>query len=74
MKKITISEQTAYASITALRQWNKNLDTVIEEYENKEGFYSCIESAKKFKVLVKHAFDELQKETGDRTPLETRGN
>ncbi len=66
-----ITKETALTSITALRHFNKKLDDDLKElYEDPSNYASSIESVKKFKSLVKNAYDELQDLTGDKTPLE----
>jgi hypothetical protein len=72
MNGYNISRETALASITALRHFNQKLNDDLKEIENKQGYQSSIDSIKRFKLIVKMAYDELQKLTGDSTPLELR--
>jgi len=67
-----ISQSTALASITALRNWNKVLEQQKKDYEKQPGFSSHVASVEQFQELSKKAFDELQKGTGDETPWEVK--
>jgi len=67
-KKYLISKNSAVASITALRNFNAQLENQAKEYATKPGYGSHIQSIRRFQKLAKDAFDELQKMTGDKTP------
>ncbi len=73
IKEYAISRETAIVSLTALRNFYASLDETIEVLENSNGHHSAsIESAENFKQIAKNGYTELQKKTGDRTPLEIR--
>jgi len=72
MEGYIISRKTAIASITALRHFNHKLQQEYHKYM-KNMNVSSAESVMNFQKQVKDAYNELQKVTGDTTPLELRG-
>lgn len=67
---VEVSFKTAISSITALRHFNKKLQDDKELFEQEEGYSSSVERCDAFIEKVKKAYSELQKQTGDKTPLD----
>jgi hypothetical protein len=77
MKEYNVSRKTAITAITALRHYNKILEHELEiatlmNEADVGNYQSIVESIQRFKDLAKEAFNELQKETGDKTPLKIK--
>jgi hypothetical protein len=70
--KPIVSKETAIASITALRHFNKILEKDAERYRDDPNNLSSYQSVMRIKKSVETAYDELQMQTGDTTPLGLR--
>jgi len=70
---VCVARQTALASITAIRTYYNSLVTAKKLFEENEHDYtSSISSCKRMMKMTEKAFEELQKVTGDKTPLEMK--
>ena len=70
--KVEISNQTALVCIGGLRHFYAGLERDLKKFQKEPFYQSSIESVENFKRMIREAYQELQKATGDKTPLELR--
>ena len=67
-----ISKETVFASMTALRHFNRELNEELDSYLHQSGCYSIVVSIEQFIKVVEKAYAELQSKTKIKTPLEIK--